>query len=131
MEFNRKFEDVTTEFDSQDANENKLMAVLSYLSWLVIIPLVASKSPFARFHANQGLVLAICEVVWGVLLKIVSRVLFIIFGIFHLGILASLIVTVLRLVDLAFFIFSIIGIVDAVSGRARKFPIIGSFSIIK
>lgn len=131
MEFNRKFEDVTTEFDSQDANENKLMAVLSYLSWLVIIPLVASKSPFARFHANQGLVLAICEVVWGILLKIVSRVLFIIFGIFHLGILASLIVTVLRLVDLAFLIFSIIGIVDAVSGRARKFPIIGSFLIIK
>ena len=43
----------------------------------------------------------------------------------------SIIMAVLRLVNLVFFIVSIIGIVDAASGRARKFPLIGNFTLIK
>lgn len=40
----------------QDAQENKGMAVLAYLIFL--IPLLAAKeSKFARYHTNQGLVL--------------------------------------------------------------------------
>ena len=131
MQFNKDFEDVTTEFDTQDANSNKVMAVLSYISWLVLVPLIGSKSPFARFHANQGLVLAIAEIVWNVVLGIVRTVLYALFGAIHLGFIATIIVAVLRLVNLVFFIVSIIGIVDAASGRARKFPLIGNFTLIQ
>lgn len=46
-----------------DAQQNKAMGILAYLSWLVLVPLLAAKnSPFARFHANQGLALAIVEI---------------------------------------------------------------------
>ena len=46
-----------------DVQENKVMGILAYLSFLVLIPLFAAKeSPFARFHTNQGLVLAIGEI---------------------------------------------------------------------
>ena len=131
MQFNKDFEDVTTEFDTQDANSNKVMAVLSYISWLVLVPLIGSKSPFARFHANQGLILAIAEIVWNIVLGAVSTILYAVLGVIHLGFIATIIMAVLRLVNLAFFIFSIIGIVDAVSGRARKFPFIGNFTLIK
>ena len=131
MQFNKNFEDVTTEFDTQDANSNKVMAVLSYISWLVLVPLIGSKSPFARFHANQGLVLAIAEVVWNIVLGVISTILYAVLGVIHLGFIATIIMAVLRLVNLAFFIVSIIGIVDTVSGGARKFPFIGSFTRIK
>lgn len=131
MQITKDFEDVTTEFDTQDASDNKIMALLSYISWLVLVPLIGSKSPFARFHANQGLVLAIAEIIWNVVLGIVSSILYAVLGLIHLTFIATILVSVLRLVNLAFLIFSIIGIVDAISGRARKFPIIGGFSLIK
>ena len=131
MQFNMIFEVVSTNFDTQAANDNKVMAVFSYQSWLVIIPLIASKSPFVRFHANQGLLLAIAEVIWNVLVGIISTILHAIFGFLHLGFIATVVIALLRIVNLAFFVISIIGIVDAVSGRARKFPLIGSFTLIK
>ena len=60
--------DHTHTFYPPDVQANKLMAVLSYLSWLVLIPIFAAKdSPYARFHVNQGLILAITEIIWGVL----------------------------------------------------------------
>lgn len=131
MQFKTEFEDVSTNFDTQDANDNKVMAVLSYISWLVIIPLIASKSPFVRFHTNQGLVLAIAAVVWNAVLRVINTVLCAVFGVIHLGFIAVVIMSVLRLVNLVFFIFSIIGIIDAVSGKARKFPFISSITLIR
>ena len=35
--------DTTGEFDKQDIEQNKIMALLAYLSWLVLIPLIAAK----------------------------------------------------------------------------------------
>lgn len=55
--------DVTASFDPADISANKAMGILSYLSLLVLIPIFAApKSRFARFHANQGLILLILEV---------------------------------------------------------------------
>lgn len=54
--------DTTESFDRDDIAKNKGMAVLSYIWILFIIPLFAAKdSKFARFHANQGLVLFIVD----------------------------------------------------------------------
>ncbi len=47
----------TPAFDAQDIKDNKLVAALSYLGLLVLIPLfVAQKSPFAREHVKQGVI---------------------------------------------------------------------------
>jgi uncharacterized membrane protein len=47
-------------FDQKDVEENKLVAALSYLGLLFLVPLLVKKdSPFAQFHAKQGLVLCI------------------------------------------------------------------------
>ena len=46
-------EDTTSRFEPADVEENRVMGILAYLSWLVLIPLLAApKSPFARYHAN-------------------------------------------------------------------------------
>lgn len=125
-------EDTTAEFEQSDIDSNKVMGVLAYLSWLVLIPLLAaSKSKFARFHTNQGLVLAIFEVIWGVAFAIISTILSAVFGLIHLLFIATVIITVLKLVNLAFFILAIIGIVNVVNGKAKQLPFIGRITLIK
>ena len=102
------------------------MAILGYLSWLVIVPIFAApKSKFARFHANQGLVLAITEIAWWIVQGILTSILYSIS--WRLGFISS----ILSLVNIAFLILTIIGIVNAVNGRAKELPIIGKFRILK
>ena len=99
--------DTTAEFDSKDITDNKVMAVLAYIGILFLIPLLAApNSRFARFHANQGLVL---------FLGLIPFVGWIISG-------------AIGIVCLA---FMIIGIVNAANGKAKELPLIGSFKLIK
>lgn len=53
-------------FDKKDIDENKIIAALSYLGLLCLIPLLAKKdSKFAQEHGKQGLVLLIAwMVIW-------------------------------------------------------------------
>lgn len=119
--------DTTADFDPEDVEKNKLMGILAYISWLVLIPLFGAKnSKFARFHVNQGLVLAITEIIWGVVVRILRKILFAIS--FSLGSLAS---TILGLVSIVFLIVSIIGIINAANGKAKELPVIGKFRILK
>lgn len=48
-------EDNTSEFEQEDINQNKVMAVLAYIGILVLVPLLAApNSKYARYHVNQG-----------------------------------------------------------------------------
>ncbi len=118
--------DTTADFDKADIEQNKIMAILAYLSWLVIIPIFAAKdSKFARFHANQGLVLAITEIAWWIAQAIISTVLYAIS--WRLGFISS----ILGFVNLVFLVLLIIGIMNAANGRAKELPVIGKFRILK
>ncbi len=114
--------DITAEMDPNDIQQNKVMAILAYLSWLVLIPLLAAKeSKFARFHCNQGLILAIAEIACWILFGILGIIPFI-------GIIFRIIGW---LADIAFFVFAILGIINAYNGKAKELPIIGKFQILK
>ena len=66
-------EDNTSEFDQEDINQNKVMAVLAYIGILVLVPLLAApNSKYARYHSNQGLMLFIAEICLGVVIGIFS-----------------------------------------------------------
>ena len=67
--------DTTQEYDPQDIEKNKFMAILSYLGILVIVPILAAKeSKFARFHANQGLILCIAAILYWIAYSILSSI---------------------------------------------------------
>ena len=118
--------DTTADFDKADIEQNKVMGVLAYLSWLVLIPIFAAKgSKFARFHANQGLVLAITEIAWWIVQGILSSVLYSIS--WRLGFIS----TILGLVNIVFLVLLVIGIMNAAYGRAKELPVIGKFKILK
>lgn len=55
---------VVPTFDKKDVDENKVLAALSYIGILFLVPLLAKKeSKFAQEHAKQGLVLMLAYVV--------------------------------------------------------------------
>lgn len=118
--------DTTASYSAADVQNNKAMGILSYLGILVLILILAAKeSPFARYHANQGLVLLLCEVGFSV----ASMILSVIFA--FLGPLALLWTLVSWLVSLAFLALLILGIVNAAQGMAKELPLIGKFRILK
>ena len=105
--------DTTAEYDAADVEKNKLMAVLAYIIFL--IPLLAAKdSPFAKYHTNQGFILFLAAIASGVVAVIP------ILG-WIIAPIASILVTVL----------AVIGIINALNGKAKELPIIGKFKIIK
>ena len=104
--------DTTSSFSGTDVSNNKVMGILSYIGILVLIPLLAAKdSSFARYHANQGLVLLIFHIIVLILGKI--------WGL--LGWVGGII----------WFILAIIGIVNAAKGLAKELPVIGKYRLLK
>ncbi len=116
-----------TEFmDPSDIKKNKLMAILSYISFLCIIPVIAApESKYARFHANQGLVLFIGEVAYRIMSSILkSTLLSYIWFLSYMN-------WVIDLLGFVFVVYSIVGIVNAANGTAKKLPIVGDITILK
>ena len=113
--------------EQMDVNNNKGYAILSYFSLLVLIPIFAAKdSKFARFHANQGLVLMISEVIYWVAVAIVTAIFMAIN--WWLG---SIFSTIFALGNIFFLVLSILGIVSAAQGQYKTLPLIGKISILK
>lgn len=123
--------DSTSSFEQSDISDNKIFAILSYFGILFVIGLFAApNSKFAKFHANQGLVLLISSVILyivaGILTAIlvaITRPIFFIFNPF-----SGLFFTIASLGVLA---FTILGIINAATGKAKELPLIGKIKIIK
>jgi len=125
--------DSTNEFDKADIEQNKVMALLSYLGILVLVPILAAKdSKFARFHANQGLILCIVWFAWFIADYILTAVLRTVLAT-GLGMwsIYTLCVTLLNLVYLVFTVLAIIGIINVLNGKAKELPVIGKYRILK
>jgi uncharacterized membrane protein len=125
--------DTTAEFGKADIEQNKVMAILAYLGILVLVPIFAAKeSPFARYHANQGLILCIAMIAWaivdGILTAILRAVLWSGLGLWSIY---SLCGTILNLVYIVFTVLAVIGILNAVNGKAKELPFIGKFKLLK
>lgn len=117
---------------AQDAQQNKTMAVLAYI--IFFIPLITGdhkKSPFVKYHTNQGTVLFLTMVAYGIVQAILQAILFsMLFSVSGFGV-WSVVTTILGLLWLAPAILCILGIVYAVKGEMKPLPVIGKIKIIK
>ena len=119
--------DTTGEYDMFDIKNNKALAVLSYIGILVLVPILAAKnSKFARFHANQGLVLLIANVAYSIIQSVVLNILA-----WTIAPLYQIAKTLLNLVSLVFVVLMIIGIVNSANGKAKELPVIGKLRLLK
>ena len=100
-------------------NGNKLLAAISYIWILCIVTILCAKDDaFARYHANQGLVLLIANVaatVLGFVLAFIPVV----------GVIISWVISI------ALFVLMILGIVNAATGKMKPLPLIGGIQILK
>ena len=118
--------DNTAQFDAQDIQNNKAMAILAYFGPLVLIPLLAAKgSRFARYHTNQGLVLLIGWIAYSIVYGILSSIILAISWRLYF------LVSIIGLVGLVFLVLAVIGIINAANGRAKELPVIGKIKLLK
>ena len=102
---------------SADAEKNKAMGILGYIvTPLFFLPLIsdAKDSPFAKFHANQQLLLLIT---W-MAVSIVGGIIPFLGWFVPLGSICCLVLMVM-------------GIINASKGEIKELPVIGGISIIK
>ena len=90
------------------------MAGLAYL--LFFLPLLACpESRYAKFHANQALILLIAAIAGNVVLGIIPIIGWLLIPIYGIGVL----------------ILGIMGLVNGFGGKAKELPLIGKFTILK
>lgn len=103
-----------------EITRDKILSILSYFSICFIIPLIISNcNKIAKFHAKQGLVLFLYNLLGNIIIMFLS------FNIFTNGIFIMLITAIF---SLSVFIFSLIGVYNAALLKKNKLPIIGAFS---
>lgn len=110
-------------FPRSEVKQNKLMAVLSYLGILVLIPILAGdkSSAYLKQHINQGLVLFVIEAILEIVEKIVDDIILV----------GGALSWAVDVADFAFFIIAIMGIVSAAKGTRKTLPTIGNIQIFK
>jgi uncharacterized membrane protein len=107
---------------SNDHSDHKLFAILGYiLPFLFFLPMLQEGSkndPFARFHANQQLVIL---AVW-LAVYVVSTVLF--------SMMYMPLFFLMPLINLALLVLAILGIINAAQGEMKPLPVIGKFELL-
>jgi|CZCB01.1.fsa_nt_gi uncharacterized membrane protein len=102
------------EFTQEDIEKNKTMAGLAYI--LFFLPLiVCPDSSYAKFHANQGLLLLIVSIAGNIILGMIPIIGWILLPLFGIVIL----------------VFAIMGLVNGLGGKAKRLPLIGKYTILK
>lgn len=89
----------------EDSND-KLFGILSYIGILWLIGMLAGKTQFSKFHANQGFVLWLASIV------------------------CAIIPFIGWLCEIAVFVFMIMGIINVVNGETKELPVIGKIHIL-
>lgn len=91
--------------------KNTLMAILSYVSILVIIPILTARDDaFVKFHIQQGLVtFSLSVALW-----VIGTTFFFIWW-------------AVNIVNLGVLVLAIIGIVNAINGKEQELPIVGKY----
>ena len=96
--------------DPADVQQNKYIAILSYLGILLLIPmLIRRDSQFCRYHLNQGIVLFFVNIIINILSGFVG-----IIGILSIGTL----------------ILMVMGIVNCCKGVCAPLPLIGNIQLL-
>lgn len=133
-------EDTTKDYTKKDVENNKGMAILSYIGPLALIPYFKGKnSKYAYYHAIQGmnlLLIWICYTILAALLymiKVTKSCDHILGGIITncVKVTPWWIKFPVDIIGLVLFALSVIGVVYALTGKAKKLPIVDKVNIIK
>ena len=122
----------------QEAQNNKIMSILSYCYILVLVPLITGAhktSQFVKHHVNQGLTLSIGWVGYSIISAILSSVIKVrtvsLWGYGYYSHTPGWLSAILWLLQIPFIILGVMGILNAVHQKADPLPVIGGIKLIK
>jgi uncharacterized membrane protein len=116
------------EVDQTDVDNNKIFGILAYLGPMCFIPIIVAKeSPFAKYHANQGLVLFLLEVVILIVLAVLDEIIYSIFP----GGFARVLTTLALVLYFAPLILFVLGVINAAAGKCVPLPYVGGVKLLK
>ncbi len=99
--------------DKKDAEKHKAMAILAYLIFFLPLVTDAKDSKFAKYHANQGLVLFLFAVLGHVILTV------------------SIIgIVLIPLFSIAVIVFLVLGMINANNLEEKPLPLIGGINLL-
>ncbi|NMB32923.1 MAG: hypothetical protein GX992_01600 [Clostridium sp.] len=113
-------------FEQEDIQKNKAIAALSYLIFFLPF-LVCPESKYAKFHANQALLVFIANLGGNIVIRVflglvLGSIPFL--GWFIRVLLASF-------YGVFIFILIVMGIINAINGEAKKLPLFGEINLLK
>lgn len=129
-----KTADYSAQFDPNDVANNKGMALLSYLGLLVLIPwFAAPQSRYARFHAIQGFNLLALQIAYSIISFLLGliKVPYTFYGYAYAYVTPWYIGVLLFIIGIPVLVLTVIGIINAVQGKAKQLPIIGKYNFFK
>ncbi|MBN2620197.1 DUF4870 domain-containing protein [candidate division WOR-3 bacterium] len=100
-------------------DEGKIWAFFAYWGILFLLPLLGKKdNKFAVFHGKQGMVMCIAVVVIAIVMTILGFIPYI----------GPILYILLLLVLIVLGVFAIIGMINALTGKYWKMPILGDIA---
>lgn len=103
------------QIDPVDVEKNKTMAILAYFIFFLPLITKSKDSPYAKFHANQSLILFIFTVCGHIIAGFMP---------FFVSFLISSIIMIGSLV------FWFMGVINAANGKMKKLPFIGGIHLL-
>lgn len=102
-----------------------LLSLVAYLGGLVLFPIMSlsSASNYVRFHTNQGALLFLFTIALFALQTFFENSL----PYYYYGVLFD----AWRYINMIPFLLGFFGIINAISGKMKRLPIIGGFNLIK
>ncbi|MBR5527638.1 MAG: hypothetical protein IKV97_01450 [Clostridia bacterium] len=109
------YNDISATFAYEDREKNRILCLIAYIPLLFFVPvLFASRSPVAKFHANQGFALSVALVVCSLIASV--------FWLLSLP---------LSLFTLIIFIMELYGAVNASRGTVIEYPVLSGIRLFK
>ena len=114
--------------EKEDLKGKKFTACFSYLFWFAVIPMIySSESKFIKYHANQGLVLAIAETIFIIATVLVGKILWA-----YSRATSLLVETTMFFVFVGVFgVLYLIGIFNVIRGKEKPVPTFGHIQLLK
>jgi len=114
-------------YSPEEIEQSKVISALAYLGILFFLPLVVQPvTRYGKFHANQGLLLLLTSIAGGIVISILSALFMVIS--WRMLFLSSILYTVFYIGVAA---LAVLGIVNALQGKAKPLPVIGKLTLIK
>ena len=107
---------------TDDIDKSRAFAILAYFWILFLVALIAApQSKFAKYHANQDLILFIATIIGAVGCKILGYFPFINF----------LLLVIVPVFWGGWLVLAVLGVVNAAGGQCKPLPLIGHYQLIK